>query len=104
MKNYKSWAARGVRIVVGPATSAELKEVQDYAYKKGILIISPSSTAPSLAIVGNNVFRFVPDDTHQAQAISRLMWQDGVRVVVPMWRTDIYGNDSVNAVKEDFAK
>ncbi|MGB8935204.1 MAG: penicillin-binding protein activator [Candidatus Nitrosopolaris sp.] len=104
LEKLQELAARGVRIVVGPATSAELKEVQDYAYKKGILIISPSSTAPSLAIVGNNVFRFVPDDTHQAQAISRLMWQDGVRVVVPMWRTDIYGNDLVNAVKEDFGK
>ena len=32
------------------------------------------------------------------------MWQDGVPVVVPMWRTDIYGNDLVNAVREDFGK
>jgi ABC-type branched-subunit amino acid transport system substrate-binding protein len=63
-----------------------------------------SSTAPSLAIAGNNVFRFVPDDTHQAQAISREMWQDGVRVIVPMWRTDIYGNELVGTVKEEFGK
>ena len=97
-------AAKGVRIVIGPATSAELKDLQDYADEKGILLISPSSTAPSLALAGNNVFRFVPDDTHQAQAISREMWQDGVRVVVPMWRTDIYGNELVSAVKEEFGK
>jgi len=97
-------AAKGVRIVIGPATSAELKNLQDYAYEKGMLLISPSSTAPSLALAGNNVFRFVPDDTHQAQAISREMWRDGVRVVVPMWRTDIYGNELVGAVKEQFGK
>jgi branched-chain amino acid transport system substrate-binding protein len=97
-------AAKGVRIVIGPATSAELENLQDYADEKGILLVSPSSTAPSLAIKGNNVFRFVPDDTHQAQAISREMWQDGVRVVVPMWRTDIYGNELVSAVKEGFGK
>lgn len=71
---------------------------------RGILLISPSSTAPSLALAGNNVFRLVPDDTHQAQAISREMWRDGVRVVVPMWRTDIYGNELVSAVKEEFGK
>jgi ABC-type branched-subunit amino acid transport system substrate-binding protein len=104
LEKLKELAAKGVRIVIGPATSAELKELQDYADEKGILLISPSSTAPSLAVVGNNVFRFVPDDTYQAQAITRLMWQDGVRVVVPMWRTDIYGNELVSAVKEDFGK
>ncbi len=35
-------AAKGVRIVIGPATSAELKDLQDYADEKGILLISPS--------------------------------------------------------------
>jgi hypothetical protein len=97
-------AAQGVKIVIGPASSAELKELRDIAKEKGMLLISQSSTAPSLSVVGSNVFRFVPDDTHQAQAISRQMWEDGVRVVVPMWRTDIYGNELVNALREDFGK
>ena len=35
-------AAKGVRIVIGPATSAELEDLQDYADEKGILLISPS--------------------------------------------------------------
>ena len=30
------------------------------------------------------------------------MWQDGIRVVVPIWRTDVYG--IVSPVKEDFEK
>ncbi len=30
------------------------------------------------------------------------MWQDGVQVVVPFWRTDIYGNELVSEVKRDF--
>jgi ABC-type branched-subunit amino acid transport system substrate-binding protein len=42
--------------------------------------------------------------THQAEAISRHMWQDGIRVVVPIWRTDVRGYDIVSAVKEDFGK
>jgi ABC-type branched-subunit amino acid transport system substrate-binding protein len=104
LEKLQDLASKGVRIVIGPATSAELDELQYYASQKGIMLISPSSTAPSLAVVGNNVYRFVPDDTYQAQAISRLMWQDGVRVVVPMWRTDIYGNELVGAVREDFEK
>jgi ABC-type branched-subunit amino acid transport system substrate-binding protein len=92
-------AAKSIKIIIGPATSAELKATQEYANTNGILLISPSSTAPSLSIAGNNVFRFVPDDTHQAQAISKLMWDDGIRVVIPFWRTDVYGNDFVKAMK-----
>jgi branched-chain amino acid transport system substrate-binding protein len=104
LEKLQDLESKGVRIVIGPATSAELNELQYYASQKNIMLISPSSTAPSLAVVGNNVYRFVPDDTYQAQAISRLMWQEGVRVVVPMWRTDIYGNELVGLVREDFEK
>ena len=32
------------------------------------------------------------------------MRQDGIRVVVPIWRTDIRGYDIVGAVREDFGK
>ena len=104
VENLQDLASKGVKIVIGPATSAELDQLQYYASQKGIMLISPSSTAPSLAVVGNTVYRFVPDDTYQAQAISRLIWQEGVRVVVPMWRTDIYGNELVGAVRENFEK
>jgi branched-chain amino acid transport system substrate-binding protein len=102
LEKLKDLAAKGVRIVIGPGTSAEIQEVKDYADKNVILLVSPSSTAPSLAVPGDNIFRLVPDDTHQAQAISKKMWQDGVRVVVPMWRTDVYGDDLLNATKYNF--
>jgi len=99
LEKLKQLAAKGIKIVIGPATSEDLKATQDYADKNRIVLISPSSTAPSLAIKGNNVFRFVPNDTHQAQAISKLMWDDGIRVVIPFWRTDVYGNDLVKATR-----
>ena len=73
----KQLAAKNVKIVIGPATSAELQAIRKYADENGILLISPSSTAPSVTIrgnneynhgiPGNNVFRLVPDDTHQSQ-------------------------------------
>jgi hypothetical protein len=103
LERLKNLAAKGIRIVIGPATSADVQAVEDYANKNGILIISPSSTARSLS-GGYNVFRFVQDDTHQAEAISRHMWQDGIRVIVPIWRTDVRGYDIVSSVKENFEK
>lgn len=92
----------GIMTVIGPATSAELEAVKDYANNNNILLASHSSTAPSLAKEGDNIFRFVPDDTHQAKAISRLMWDDGVRYVIPFWRNDLYGSELLNEVKTNF--
>ena len=71
LEKIKQLAAKGIKIVIGPATSAAVQGIKDYADKNGIILISPSDTAPSLATAGDNLFRFVPDDSHQAQAISR---------------------------------
>jgi len=92
----------GIRIVIGPATSAELKATKDFADKNDIILFSPSSTAPSLAIEGDNVFRLVPDDSNQAKAISKMMRDQGIRVVIPFWRNDIYGSELMRAVRANF--
>jgi len=108
LEKLKQLEAKNIKIVIGPATSAELQAVTDYANENGILLVSPSSTAPSMDIrggmAGNNVLRLVPDDTHQAQAVSQQMWNDGVRVIVPFWRTDVYGNGLVDATVKNFKR
>jgi branched-chain amino acid transport system substrate-binding protein len=97
-------ASKGIRIVIGPSTSANVAAVKEYADKNGILIVSSSSTAPSLAIPNDNVFRFVPDDNHQAEALAKKMWDEGTRVVIPIWRTDVFGNNLQSLLKEKFEK
>jgi branched-chain amino acid transport system substrate-binding protein len=104
LEKLKDLKSKGVQIVIGPATSASVSAVRDYADQNGILILSFSSTATQLSIPNDNVFRLVPDDSHQAQAIAKKMWQDGVRVVVPIWRTDIFGDGLHSALSEDFTK
>ena len=93
-----------VKIVVGPATSAAVMAVKDYAVQNNVILLSPSSISPALSISGDNLFRFVPDDTNQAEFISNTMWDDGIRVVVPMWRTDTFGNELVKSMKENFER
>jgi ABC-type branched-subunit amino acid transport system substrate-binding protein len=108
LEKLKQLEAKNIKIVIGPATSAELQAVEVYANENGILLVSPSSTAPSMDIrgglAGNNVIRLVPDDTHQAQAVSQQMWDDGVRVIVPLWRTDVYGNGLVDSTVKNFKR
>jgi branched-chain amino acid transport system substrate-binding protein len=91
---------RGVKIIIGPQSSAEVAMIKPYADAHNILVISQGSTASSLAIAGDNIFRFCPNDTREAEAIVALLWHDGIRTIVPLWRNDAGNNglhDSVQA-------
>jgi branched-chain amino acid transport system substrate-binding protein len=93
---------RGVKIVIGPQSSAEVAMIKPYADAHNILVISQGSTASSLAIAGDNIFRFCPNDVREAEAIVALMWHDGVRTIVPLWRNDAGNNGLHDSVKADF--
>src|SRR5690606_37227978 len=57
-------------IVLGPESSAEVAAVREYANEHDILVISYASTAPSLAIAGDNVFRPISNDRLEAEALA----------------------------------
>lgn len=95
---------RGVKIIIGPQSSAEVALIKPYADAHNILIISQGSTASSLAISGDNIFRFCPNDMREAEAIVALMWHDGIRMIVPLWRDDAGNNGLHDSVKADFEK
>ena len=88
--------------VIGPASSSELMAIKDYADKNDILSVGFASTSPSLSIPNDNIFRTVPDDTNQAKAVATKLWNDGIKVIIPIYRSDIYGNDLLNFTKTNF--
>lgn len=102
LTKLKHLREKGVDIVIGPGSSSEIMRIKNYADQNWIMVISPASTAPSLAVVGDNIFRLIPDDTNQAKAISKKMWDDGIRVIVPLVRSDVYGNDILNFTRINF--
>lgn len=48
------------------------------------------------------ILRFCPDDRMQAKAIARIMWERGIRWVVPIWRGDTWGDGLKELVVEEF--
>lgn len=85
----------GVQVVIGPQSSAELAAIRTYVNANGLMVVSQSSTAGSLAIAGDRVFRFTAADSLEGVASAALMWEDGVRAVVPVWRADA-GNQGLH--------
>jgi branched-chain amino acid transport system substrate-binding protein len=88
--------ARGAQILIGPQSSAEVAHLKPYVDANDVLLISHASTAGNLAIPGDNVFRFTPSDVPEGVANSAMMWEDGIRTVVPVWRDDA-GNAGLEA-------
>ena len=91
----KQLAKKGAHVVIGPQSSSEVVAIKDLAASLGVLVVSQGSTASSLAIPNDNVFRFVPTDHVEGKAITDLMVKDGATEIVPMWRNDA-GNQGLS--------
>ncbi|MEM4824067.1 MAG: penicillin-binding protein activator, partial [Zestosphaera sp.] len=91
LQNVQSFVQQGIKVVIGPAASAQVKVVKSYVDANKIVLISPSSTAPTLAIPNDYIFRTVGSDAGQAKALAALAYQEGARKVIVFYRNDEYG-------------
>ena len=95
--------AQGVRLLAGgPSSSMELGAIMDYINVHQMLMLNAYSTAPSLAIMDDNIFRLVTDDTKQSKAISKYLNFDGISAVIVVWRHDNYGQGLSEAFATDY--
>jgi branched-chain amino acid transport system substrate-binding protein len=101
LAKVKKLIDQGIRIIIGPQTSDELKKIKDNI--NDTLIISQSSTVPSLS-KKDNIFRLLQNDINQGKQIAEKMYNDGIEVVVPILRDDLYGNELYNITKKYFEK
>ncbi|HEY6428488.1 MAG TPA: ABC transporter substrate-binding protein [Acidimicrobiales bacterium] len=85
---FQQLAAQGVRIIIGPQSSSEVAAIQPLANAQGVLVVSQGSTASSLAMPNDNIFRFVPNDHVEGRATTDLLVRQGIHVLVPIWRDD----------------
>jgi branched-chain amino acid transport system substrate-binding protein len=104
LEGLKALKERGVKVVIGPFGSSEVAAVKQYAEDNGIILVSPLSTARSLALPGDNVLRFTPDDELEGAAAAALAYADGIRVIVPISRDDDGNRGLQTAFKPAFEK
>lgn len=100
--HVKELRAKGVHFVVGPAESQNVIAIKEFAQANQMLVISNASTAPTLALEDDNIFRLVPNDTFQASLLAKQMRDDGMTELLIMHRKDLYGEDFSNTLQEHF--
>ncbi len=92
-------ADKGVRIVIGPQSSSEVAAISEEADARGVLLVSQGSTASSLGLPDDNVFRFVPTDRVEGRTSVDLMLHNSASTIIPMWRNDRGNNGLADSVR-----
>jgi branched-chain amino acid transport system substrate-binding protein len=96
--SFNALVGAGVKVVVGPLSSAEVNAVMPLANAQQVVAISPSATAPNLA-VEDFMFRVAPNDAFQARALAKLLQDQGIANVGVISRDDDYGRGLSNLLK-----
>jgi len=96
--------AKGIKMIVGPETSSNIRNMKGYSDSNNMLLVSCCSSAPALAIPNDSVYRLVPDDSNQGTALSKLIQHEGIKVLVPVWRGDTWGDGLSDATTSSFVK
>ncbi len=81
-----------VDIFLGPMTSTEVEAVAGEDCISDALVLSPSSTSPTMALPDDNIYRLVTGDNMMADALADVMWENGVRVLYNIYAPDSWGD------------
>src|SRR3989442_10861037 len=98
---FNALLAAGVKVIVGPLSSGEVNAIMPLANANHVVSISPSSTAPQLAL-DDYSFRVAPNDAFQSKALCRLFANQGIANVGIIARNDDYGKGLANLTKGVF--
>ncbi len=103
LTDLTNFASSGVQVVIGPLNSGTAQYILSYANSHNIVLISPSSTSPLLAINNDFLFRTVPNDAAQGMADARMIYYRGATQLIIVYRDDAYGGGLANATATRFA-
>lgn len=92
----KNALSKNIHAIVGPQSSAELSAIRNFANTNKILVVSQGSTASSLAIAGDAIYRFCPGDSVEGNAMAQTIYSSGIRHLITLSRSDI-GNTGLQS-------
>jgi branched-chain amino acid transport system substrate-binding protein len=90
---------KGIRVFVGPSSSSQAQAVLPAANAAGALVVSESSTAQSLAIPNDALYRMCPTSLVEVQATADLITSQGLRAIVTVNRADVGNTELVTALR-----
>jgi branched-chain amino acid transport system substrate-binding protein len=102
IEDFHNARPHGVDLVIGAPWSSFADAALDYVNDNGILLFSPSSTVPALAIPDDNLFRLCPDETRQGAAIAEMLHSRGVKSIIVLQRDDTWAESLYETINMEF--
>jgi len=99
----KAFIDSKIKYFIGPQSSAELAAVRAYANANNLLVVSQGSTASSLAIANDAVFRFCPGDAVEGAAMANSIFLAGKRKLITVARDDAGNKGLQQSVGTNFS-
>lgn len=96
LEKVQGFQSLGVELVIGGRWSSQAMSALSYVNENDMLLFSPSSTAPTLAIPGDNVYRMCPTDVVQSDAIAEMLYSWGIEAVAVIQRVDPWADGIYN--------
>lgn len=102
LEKTQSFKAMDVNLIIGGRWSSQAAASLSYVNENNMLLWSPSSTAPTLRIADDNLYRMCPDDMVQAPAIAEMLWSWGIKAVITIQRGDAWADGIYNILVTEF--
>ena len=93
-----------IHYIIGPQSSAEVEAILSFANANEILVVAQSSTAGSLAVPGDALFRFCPSDAVEGTAMARTIFASGRRSVISLARNGSGNRGLQQSVDAEFRR
>ncbi len=96
LEKVQGFHAIGVDLIIGGWWSSQAQGALSYVNDNDMLLFSPSSTSPLLAIPNDNVYRMCPTDVVQAAAIAEMLNTWGIEALAVIQRVDPWADGIYN--------
>ncbi len=98
----QNFADQGITMVIGPQSSSEVAAIKTIADQYGILVVSQGSTASSLAIADDAIYRLCPGDQIEGSAMAQSIYNLPKSGLVTIARNDAGNLGLQSAVGNQF--
>jgi branched-chain amino acid transport system substrate-binding protein len=96
LEKVQGFHSIGVDLVIGGRWSSQAQSALSYVNENDMLLFSPSSTSPLLAIPDDNLYRMCPTDVVQSDAIAEMLFTWGIEAVAVIQRVDPWADGIYN--------
>jgi branched-chain amino acid transport system substrate-binding protein len=96
LEKVQGFKSMDINVFIGGGWSSMASSALSYCNDNDMLMWSRSSTSPTLALEGDNLYRMCPDDTIQAPAIAEMLRSHAIDAIILFYRGDAWADGIVN--------